>query len=112
ETQDRLKEHYASSIKYNRRVGNVYSASLYLSLISLLENSNLKEDSKLGLFSYGSGAVGEFFTMRLLPNYKDHLLSQIHVKNFNNRRQVSVHEYEEIFVQSLPTDGSTVELNI
>ena len=112
ETQERLKEYYTKSTAYNRKVGNVYSASLYLSLISLLENSDLKENSKLGMFSYGSGAVGEFFTMRLLPGYKDHLMTETHNELFNNRKRVSVQEYEEIFVQSLPTDGTTLEFDV
>lgn len=112
ETQERLKEYYTKSTAYNRKVGNVYSASLYLSLISLLENSDLKENSKLGMFSYGSGAVGEFFTMRLLPGYKDHLMTETHNELFNNRKRVSVPEYEEIFVQSLPTDGTTLEFDV
>lgn len=113
DTQKRLKEHYDSSTKYNRKIGNVYSASLYLSLISLLENSsNLKPQSKLGLFSYGSGAVGEFFTMTLQPNYEEYLFTETHVKMFANRKKISVASYEEIFKQSLPKDGSTVELDV
>src|SRR5690625_2353054 len=50
--KERLKKHYDTSTTYNRKVGNVYSASLYVSLLSLLENSDtLKPHSKLGLFS-------------------------------------------------------------
>lgn len=112
ETQDRLEKHYASSIVYNRKIGNIYSASLYLSLISLLENSgNLKQNGKLGLFSYGSGAVGEFFTMTLQPGYKNHLYIDKHNELFTNRQQISVTEYEAIFSESLPTDGSTVNID-
>jgi len=112
-TQERLTSYYDKSVIYSRKVGNVYSASLYLSLISLLENADeLKENSKLGMFSYGSGAVGEFFTMTLQPNYKDYLYTETHKMMFENREKVSVATYEEIFEQVLPKDGSTVELDV
>lgn len=112
-TKERLKKHYDTSTTYNRKVGNVYSASLYLSLLSLLENSSiLKPHSKLGLFSYGSGAVGEFFTMTVQPNYKEHLFIETHKQMFANRKQISIATYENIYKQSLPKDGSTVELDI
>lgn len=110
--QERLLSHYQTSTLYSRKVGNIYTASLYLSLLSLLEQENLAAGSRLGLFSYGSGAVGEFFTGILQPNYRDALFIDAHNELFNNRKQVTVTEYEKIFSETLPTDGSTVELNI
>lgn len=110
-TQNRLQKHYEQSIVYNRKVGNVYTASLYLSFISLLENSDqLKPGSRIGFFSYGSGAVGEFFTGILQPGFKEALQEMKHKQLFENRRQISVAEYEEIFNQTLPTDGTSVTL--
>ena len=45
------------------RVGNTYTASLYLCLASLLEaESAALAGRRLGLFSYGSGCCAEFFT--------------------------------------------------
>lgn len=112
DTQERLKDHYATSITYSRKVGNVYSASLYLSLLSLIENSEtLRSNRTLGFFSYGSGAVGEFFTMTLQPNYKEHLYVQTHKKMFAERKQISIEKYEEIFEQSLPTDGTMAQID-
>lgn len=113
DTKDRLKKHYDTSTTYNRKVGNVYSASLYLSVLSLLENSvDLKPNSKLGLFSYGSGAVGDFFTMTVQPNYKEHLFFETHKQMFANRKQISIATYEDIYKQALPEDGSTIELDV
>ena len=59
-TQERLTSGYEDAVYYNRYVGNIYTGSLYLSLISLLENRSLKGGQTIGLFSYGSGSVGEF----------------------------------------------------
>ncbi|MBO1001749.1 hydroxymethylglutaryl-CoA synthase [Pseudogracilibacillus auburnensis] len=109
-TQERLQENFQLSTKYSRKVGNIYTASLYLGLLSLLEmNENLQAGERIGLFSYGSGAVGEFFSGVLQPNYRDYLIVEKHQELFANRKRVTVAEYEEIFTESLPTDGSTVE---
>ena len=59
--QERVMARYEESIVYSRRIGNLYTGSLYLGLISLLENSShLSAGDRIGLFSYGSGAVSEF----------------------------------------------------
>jgi hydroxymethylglutaryl-CoA synthase len=45
------------------RVGNTYTASLYLCLAALLEaEAPVLAGQRLGLFSYGSGCCAEFFT--------------------------------------------------
>jgi len=113
EDQERLLANYEISKGYNKNIGNIYTGSLYLSLLSLLEQKeDLEAGSRIGLFSYGSGAVGEFFTGILQPDYKDHLNMKQHADLFSARREVSVSEYEEIFKETLPTDGSTMELDI
>lgn len=113
EVRERLLENYQISTQYNRNVGNIYTGSLYLSLLSLLENKDdLKEGARIGMFSYGSGAVGEFFSGVLQPNYRKHLLVDSHQKLFNTRKEVTIEEYEAVFEETLPLDGSDIELNI
>ena len=113
EDQERILENYQKSIQYNKVVGNIYTGSLYLSLLSLLEQKEaLKEESRIGLFSYGSGAVGEFFTGVLQPGYQKQLNRLQHKDRLLQRRKVSVAEYETIFEQVLPVDGSSVEFDI
>jgi hydroxymethylglutaryl-CoA synthase len=113
EDKERLLANYQQSTLYNRIVGNIYTGSLYLSLLSLLENKQkLEQGSRIGLFSYGSGAVGEFFTGILQPGYREHLQIEQHSKLFESRKEVSVEEYEQIFEETLPVDGSKVELEI
>lgn len=111
ETQQRLQNNLEASIQYSRQVGNIYTASLYLGLISLLEGKELDAGERLGLFSYGSGAVGEFFTGVVQENYRDHLNVDHHKALFANRTKLSIEEYEEVFSATLPTDGSTVTLD-
>lgn len=108
EDKERLLANFQSSTLYNRNVGNIYTGSLYLSFLSLLEQSEqLKAGSRIGLFSYGSGAVGEFFTGILQPNYREHLHTEKHTEQFASRTEISIEEYEEVFQQTVPVDGST-----
>ncbi|PAV28869.1 hydroxymethylglutaryl-CoA synthase [Virgibacillus profundi] len=113
EDKERLSANYKISADYNRNVGNIYTGSLYLSLLSLLEQKeDLEAGSRIGLYSYGSGAVGEFFTGILQPHYREYLHVEQHTKLFSSRTEVTVPEYEEIFEKTLPIDGSSLELDI
>lgn len=110
--QERLKANYQASTLYSRKVGNIYTGSLYLGLVSLLEKSELLADGgRIGLFSYGSGAVGEFFTGILQPDYRQYLNTELHEELFRSRKEVSVEEYEKIFEHTLPADGASIELD-
>jgi len=52
----------ADSLRYARRVGNLFSAALYLALCSVLDHGGFERAERLGLFSYGSGCASEFFS--------------------------------------------------
>lgn len=110
--QERLLANYQVSTGYNRVVGNIYTGSLYLSLLSLLEQQeSLVAGARIGLFSYGSGAVGEFFTGILQPGFRSHLNVAQHTHLLSSRTEVSIAEYEAVFQQTLPIDGTTVDLD-
>ncbi|RIY20085.1 hydroxymethylglutaryl-CoA synthase [Bifidobacteriaceae bacterium NR026] len=144
DTRERLLARYQDSTQYSRRIGNIYTGSLYLGLISLLDydyfrnsgDSAIDDDSsestgdsstvacdlssathsnesltrlspllpgqKIGLFSYGSGAVAEFFSATLVPGWRSALFSNQHIKTLNNRTQLSVSQYEEMFNSAAP----------
>lgn len=95
--QAALLAHFEHARQLNRQVGNLYTGSLYLSLLSLLlTDPSLAADDLIGLFSYGSGAEGEFYTGRLQPNYQLGL-DQGLPQRLARRRRVSVAEYEQLF---------------
>ena len=53
----------ASAVKLASQIGNTYTASLYLGLMSLIHASGGELGGKrIGLFSYGSGCSSEFFS--------------------------------------------------
>ena len=63
---------YEESIVYSRRTGNLYTGSLYLGLISLLENSSsLQANDRIGLFSYGSERLLNFSAACWYPAMKN-----------------------------------------
>ncbi|PWG00711.1 hydroxymethylglutaryl-CoA synthase [Levilactobacillus bambusae] len=104
--QEVLKANFDDSRVYAREVGNLYTGSLYLSLLSLLETGKLSAGDRVGLFSYGSGAEGEFYSGVLVPNYQDQLNKIQRLDELNNRTKLSVQDYETMFMDQLPTDGS------
>ena len=107
----KLTHRFEDSRLYNRQVGNLYTGSLYLSLLSLLENNDdLKSGDRLGLFSYGSGAQGEFFAMLLRNDYRKHLMNTTN-EFLQKRTRISVEEYEKIYLKSLHY-GNNSELDL
>ncbi|CQR47547.1 Polyketide biosynthesis 3-hydroxy-3-methylglutaryl-ACP synthase PksG [Paraliobacillus sp. PM-2] len=109
--KERLLANFDISKKYNATVGNIYTGSLYLSLISLLEgNTNIESGARIGLFSYGSGAVGEFFTGILQPNYRENIYKQQHEQMLADRTALTVAAYEEHFQNTLPVGVDNIDL--
>lgn len=101
ELQAKLKDNFEKSILYSKQVGNMYTGSLYLGLLSLLENSeNLAAGDNIALFSYGSGAVAEIFTGTLVEGFKD-MLQTSRLESLKNRIKLSVEEYENSSLKKL-----------
>ncbi len=72
--ENRFTTEVLPSLIYNQQIGNCYTASLYLSLISCLSNTpTLKAGDKIGCYSYGSGSTGEFFNVQLVPGYEQQI---------------------------------------
>lgn len=113
EHKDLLMKNFINSTLYGRRIGNTYTASLYISFISLLENSNnINEEDLIGFFSYGSGAVSEFFTGKILNNYKDYLHISAHEELFKQRKKLSIKNYEKIFNDVIPHNLNDFKIDV
>lgn len=112
ETLERLTERFQEAIVYNKVVGNIYTGSIFLSLLSLLENSRaLETGDQILFYSYGSGAVCEIFSGQLVEGYRDHL-QENRLKQLNQRTKLSVKEYEQVFFEEITLDetGSSLDL--
>ncbi|HEP1835755.1 TPA: hydroxymethylglutaryl-CoA synthase [Streptococcus suis] len=112
ETLSRLTERFQEAIVYNKVVGNIYTGSIFLSLLSLLENSRaLETEDQILFYSYGSGAVCEIFSGQLVEGYRNHL-QENRLEQLNQRTKLSVKEYEQVFFEEITLDetGSSLDL--
>lgn len=104
EHKEHLLENFQASITYSKQIGNIYTGSLYLGLLSLLENSKtLQAGDRIGLFSYGSGAVSEIFSGQLVAGYEQMLITNRQTI-LDQRHRLSVSEYEELFYEDAKLD--------
>lgn len=101
-----LRRLVGDSLHYNRVTGNTYAASLYEGLTSLLDTS--EEDlggRRIGLFSYGSGCMAEFFSGVVAPGYRNRLRAAAHRSMLDARIELTYRQYEDIFNLPSPVDG-------
>ncbi|MTV69545.1 hydroxymethylglutaryl-CoA synthase, partial [Streptococcus pneumoniae] len=106
EKKDLLQKHFDESIIYSQKVGNIYTGSLFLGLLSLLENSDsLKAGDKIALNSYGSGAVSEFFSVELVEGFEKQLRKN-RLDLLDQRQALSVADYERFFFEEANLDES------
>lgn len=112
-TQTHFLHQFEASITYSRQVGNLYTGSLYLGLLSLLQNSSqLKAGQRLGMFSYGSGAQGEFFSGTLQSGWQKAANLTNVSQMLKARRKVSVSQYEAAFVHQVDANfNENITLN-
>jgi hydroxymethylglutaryl-CoA synthase len=92
------------SLTLSRRIGNVYSASLYLSLASLVVSREVEDlaGRRALFFSYGSGASAKVFSGRFGGAYRQahsgpDILSELRQANEGGRRvALSLEQYERL----------------
>ncbi len=99
---------------YNRRIGNSYTASLYIALAALLDGAGGNDDdltgARIGMFSYGSGSVSEFFTLVVQPGYRAATRGDETAALLDARSRVDVDSYREL--HALAHRDSTVDVEI
>ncbi len=99
---EKLEKEFNNSVIYNKKIGNIYTGSIFLSFLSLIENSNtIKSGDRIGFYSYGSGAVAEFFSGILVEGYEKLLDIENNKKMLENRKRLSIDEYEKIFFEKI-----------
>ena len=98
-------EAVSDGLAYTRDTGNSYTASLFESFTCLLDSNSELAGKRIGLFSYGSGCMGEFFSGVIDPEYQEHLFSANHKAMLEDRTELAYQEYEDIFNLKVPEDG-------
>ena len=112
ETLERLTSRFHEAIVYNKLVGNIYTGSIFLSLLSLLENSKeLTAGDDILFYSYGSGAVCELFSGRLVDGYQERL-QQNRLETLQQRTPLTVEAYEALFFEEVQLDDKGKAINL
>ena len=97
-------------LSLNSIVGNIYTGSLFLSLIDLLRNNNSNNLRQISMFSYGSGCAASMNIAYPTPGFERFRDKIDPEPELDTRRKLSIEEYENIMriSDSLET-GNTKE---
>lgn len=110
-SEDVCAKQINDSLEYGRKIGNSYTASLYVGLASLLDLANEDLTNKrIGFYSYGSGCVAEYFSGVVQPGYHNALHTEYHADLFAARTSLSYDEYVEFYKFKYCEDGSDQEI--
>lgn len=108
----------APSLTLAKRIGNIYSGSMYLGLASLLESSTDRSrlaGSRVGFFSYGSGASARVFSGVLVDPekaYTPHILTELCAETAGGSRvALSLADYEQLHRGPLALEGAPPSLS-
>lgn len=97
-SKDRFTSRIAACIKEPSRCGNMYTASLYCSLISVLTHvgSDKLQNKTIGMFSYGSGIASTLFTLQVVGDVSSIVEKLDFVRRLEARHVANPQEYDEV----------------
>ncbi|OJI81919.1 hypothetical protein ASPTUDRAFT_742962 [Aspergillus tubingensis CBS 134.48] len=107
-TKNQFKERVEPCITAPSLCGNMYTGSLYCSLISLISNIDLAsaQGQTIGMFSYGSGLASTLFALKVTGDLAP-MVEKIDLMNRLKQRHVATpEEYEEACALRLKVYGS------
>ena len=97
EIQESFTRKVLPSLRYARRVGSTYGASNFLGICGIAAcPSGISPGERISFFSYGSGAIGEFYSATLCPEANSTVSEMGFDASLDDRQEVDVAEYEEI----------------
>tara|TARA_A100000164_G_scaffold199230_1_gene176878 strand:- start:2719 stop:4161 length:1443 start_codon:yes stop_codon:yes gene_type:complete len=95
-----IQEKISPGEKASSEIGNMYTASIFMSLISSLieaiTNNKDFENKKIGFISYGSGSKAKIFEGTIQKNWIEKVKNLNLFENLNNRKKISVETYEKL----------------
>ncbi|MES2997910.1 MAG: hydroxymethylglutaryl-CoA synthase [Pseudomonadota bacterium] len=101
------------TLAYARQIGNSYTASLFISLASLLDNASTDlARQRIGFYSYGSGCIAEYFSAVIQAGYRESLHTNYHKHLLDSRNLLEYADYEAFYSFTYPEDGSHLEIPI
>ncbi len=108
QAQQQIKSSYRQRVSpwlsLNAEVGNIYTGSLFLSLMDYLRQNKNKDETNISLFSYGSGCGASYCLATVQTGAAKYAILCDPTEELKQRRQLSVDEYETIVKESETTD--------
>jgi len=90
----------ASSLEASAMIGNLYTASMYMGLRSLLEVEFKKgtelDGNRIGFGSYGSGSSAMVFSAVIQPDYKEVVKRMDIEEDIGQRQKLGMEQYERL----------------
>ncbi|MGA1867988.1 MAG: hydroxymethylglutaryl-CoA synthase family protein [bacterium] len=96
EIEEDYQKRVMPSLRYCVKVGNVYSASLYFALSSLIDHASLNGFQRVGLFSYGSGCSSEFYSGLISSRSKAAMQDMRIGERLESRYALTMEEYDRL----------------
>jgi len=86
-------------------IGNMYTASIFMSLLSLLANSVDHDidlgNETIGFIAYGSGSKSKVFQGQVVDNYQNKIKEIKLFEALNSRKGIDIETYEAIHTSAL-----------
>lgn len=97
-SKEKFRARVEPCIAAPRLCGNMYTASLFCSLISLVSNIDTKQaiGKRIGMFSYGSGLASSLFSLKVRGDLRE-MVERIDIMaRLAGRHVATPEEYEEV----------------
>jgi hydroxymethylglutaryl-CoA synthase len=95
-----VEEKIAPGERASSEIGNMYTASIFMSLISSLveavEKDKKLENKKIGFISYGSGSKAKIFEGTIQKDWVDKIKPITLFDSLNKRKKISIDVYENL----------------
>ncbi|MFT4598317.1 MAG: hydroxymethylglutaryl-CoA synthase [Bacteroidia bacterium] len=98
-----VKVAVAEGDKLSSEMGNLYTASLFLSLVSYCLSDSVQTDKELLFFAYGSGSKAKVFEGKIQAQYRTKTKSWHIDKNLADRVRITFDEYISLRKKELKT---------
>ena len=100
-----INEKIEPSQRASSEVGNMYTASIFMALLSAMqvsydENENL-EDQKIGFLAYGSGSKAKVFAGKVGKSWKEAVQKWNIFESLKNRKAIDFETYEKLHRKQL-----------
>ena len=103
-----VKEKISPGEKASSEIGNMYTASIFMSLISSLveavEKDKKFENKKIGFISYGSGSKAKIFEGTVQKNWMNKIKPIKLFESLDNRKKINIDVYENLHKRKITSN--------